>query len=239
MLHRKGRSRLKLAADPRISSTVRESGLWQRYLRHRYAILFYALLLTLLVMPIAGVLGLPQTLIQLLLAGSLLAATMPNATRRTRLLLAIVVFLLVAGRAAAERGYLPIAPGLSLVIVAIAGLLTAAGALLFAVQADEVKHEAIYAALSTYLLAGLFFGQLYWSIEQMAPGSLTGPEPLSQGSLVYYSFVTLGSLGYGDILPKSDLVRGLAVFELIGGQLYLAVLVARLVSLFGNGRRAD
>ena len=48
---------------------------------------------------------------------------------------------------------------------------------------------------------------------------------------VYFSFVTLATLGYGDIVPLTATARGLAVIEAIGGQLYIAVLVARLVSL--------
>jgi hypothetical protein len=95
--------------------------------------------------------------------------------------------------------------------------------------------EQIYAALSAYLLAGLFFGVLYWVMEQVAPGSLSGAGTSSDGevrltSTIYFSFVTQASLGYGDILPLSDPARGLAVLQVVGGQLYLAVMVARLVS---------
>jgi hypothetical protein len=211
---------------------VHESPFWQGYARSRYAILFFALLLMLVVMPIAETIGMPGALIKILLGATLLAAVMPNATRRTRILFCAMVFLLTLARFASERGDLPVAPGLILAIVGLTGLLAAAGALRFAVQAEAVNTETIYAALSTYLLAGLFFGQLYWSIEQVTPGSLTGPEPLTAESSVYYSFVTLASLGYGDILPRSDMARGIAVFEVVGGQLYLAVLVARLIGLF-------
>jgi voltage-gated potassium channel Kch len=55
---------------------------------------------------------------------------------------------------------------------------------------------------------------------------------LSEQSAVYYSFVTLATLGYGDILPRSDIARGIATFEVIGGQLFLAVMVARLIGAF-------
>ena len=88
--------------------------------------------------------------------------------------------------------------------------------------------------LSTYLLAGLFFGQIYCSIERISPGSLIGPDPVTEQTAVYYSFVTLATLGYGDFLPRTDLVRGVATFEVIGGQLFLAVLVARLISAFSR-----
>jgi hypothetical protein len=54
-------------------------------------------------------------------------------------------------------------------------------------------------------------------------------------SAFYFSFVTLATLGYGDIVPRTDVARGLAIVEGVGGQLFLAVLVARLVSLYGRG----
>ena len=82
------------------------------------------------------------------------------------------------------------------------------------------------------MLAGLFFGQIYWALEQAVPGSLVGPDPVTDATTVYYSFVTLATLGYGDYLPRTDLARGLATFEVIGGQLFLAVMVARLIGAF-------
>ena len=62
---------------------------------------------------------------------------------------------------------------------------------------------------------------------------------------IYYSFVTLTTLGYGDIAPRSEVGRGLAIVEAVAGQLYLAVMIARLVSLYtagagkGNQREAQ
>jgi voltage-gated potassium channel len=49
---------------------------------------------------------------------------------------------------------------------------------------------------------------------------------------IYFSFVTLATLGYGDITPRTDVARSVAILEGVGGQLFLAVLVARLVSLY-------
>jgi hypothetical protein len=102
----------------------------------------------------------------------------------------------------------------------------------FTVTARTVDSETLYAALSTYLLAGIFFGQIYWAIEGFRPGSIVGPDPLSELVAVYYSFVTVATLGYGDFLPRTDIARGVAQFEVIGGQLFLAVMVARLIGLF-------
>jgi hypothetical protein len=122
----------------------------------------------------------------------------------------------------------------------IIGLVAAAASLRFAMSRDDVDGETIYAALGTYLIAGVFFGQIYWSLESAAPGSIVGPDPFSEERAVYYSFVTLATLGYGDYLPRTDLARGIATFEVIGGQLFLAALVARLIGLFkGNESAAD
>jgi hypothetical protein len=216
---------------------IRESRFWRAYHRSRYAILFYALLLTLIVMPVATTLGLPALLIKVLLGASLLAAVMPNATKGTRRMLFTAVLLLVAARIASVQGYLPVNSALVLVVVGLTGLAAAAGSLRFAVSTETVDSETLYAALSTYLLAGLFFGQIYWSIESIQPGSLVGPDPVTELSSVYYSFVTLATLGYGDYLPRTDISRGVAVFEVIGGQLFLAVMVARLIGAFGGGER--
>jgi hypothetical protein len=218
---------------------VRDSRFWQAYGRRRYAILFYALLLTLLVVPIVTTVGLSETLIRILLTACLLAAVMPNATRGTRAILFSGVLLLTIANSASDRGYLQVNPGLVLALVGLTGLAAAATTLRFAVQAKTVNSETLYAALSTYLLAGLFFGQIYWSLEQVWPGSIVGPDKTTEATSVYYSFVTLATLGYGDFLPRTDIARGVATFEVIGGQLYLAVMVARLIGLFSEPEPKD
>jgi|SRR5438045_2183698 len=216
---------------------VRDSRAWQAYTAHRYAILFYTCLAMLVALPAAQVLGLPAAGSRLLLGACLLAAVVPNSTRRTRAMLAVAVVLLIAARLMSERDDVPINAGLMVAVVGITGLLAAGATLRYAVTARKVDHEIIYAALSTYLIAGLFFGQIYLGIERLWPGSMTSPNGFSEASAVYYSFVTIATLGYGDILPKSDLARGIAVFEVVGGQLFLAVMVARLIGLFGGSGR--
>ena len=54
---------------------------------------------------------------------------------------------------------------------------------------------------------------------------------------IYFSFMTQTTVGYGDILPKSDLARGLSMVQAVAGQLYLAVMVARLVGLYMSGKK--
>jgi voltage-gated potassium channel Kch len=70
-------------------------------------------------------------------------------------------------------------------------------------------------------------------------GSFTPAGDFSRVSAIYFSFVTLATLGYGDIVPRTDVARGLAIVEGVGGQLFLAVLVARLISLYARGKAAN
>jgi len=122
----------------------------------------------------------------------------------------------------------------------VVALLAAASALRFALGARVVDLEHLYAGLSAYLLAGIFFGVFYWAFERTWPGSLAVPGEGIQSNFslpvaIYYSFVTLTTLGYGDITPRSEVGRGLASVEAVAGQLYLAVMIARLVSLYASG----
>jgi voltage-gated potassium channel len=99
-----------------------------------------------------------------------------------------------------------------------------------------VDGERIFAALDVYLLAGLVFGVGYWVLDQTWPGSfvVASGHRFDLPRAAYFSFVTIATLGYGDIVPVSDPARGLAILEAVAGQMYLAVLVARLVSLYSR-----
>jgi hypothetical protein len=173
-------------------------------------------------------------LLESLLAATLLAAILPVSEVRDRpyLVLTMVVVWLV--RPVTVWLDHPVVSAMTLGIWALIGLFAAAAALRFAMGATEVDAEHLYAALSAYLLAGIYFGLLYWLLEQIIPGAFTFTGEFSQTSAIYFSFVTLATLGYGDIAPRENVTRGLAIVEGVGGQLFLAVLVARLVSLYSK-----
>jgi hypothetical protein len=90
----------------------------------------------------------------------------------------------------------------------------------------------IQGAIAVYLLLGLAWAHTYDLIEYLSPGAFTGTitDSARFSSWMYFSFVTLATLGYGDITPMHPVARSLAVAEAITGQLYLAILIARLVS---------
>ena len=183
-------------------------------------------------MPVMTTLGLSSTIIRVLIGSCLCAAVMPSATKRTRYAFLGGVVLLVIVRFITDLDSVPVNKGFAIALMGCIGLIAAAKSLEFAVQTKTVTTEVIYAALSTYLLAGIFFGELYFAIESLWQGSIVGPDPVTESRAVYYSFVTLATLGYGDYLPRTDIARGIAVFEVVGGQLFLAVMVARLIGLF-------
>lgn len=218
--------------DIRSRKLSRESSIWQSYYKSKYAVLFYSLLLTLVLTPAAAVLGFGQTIIRVVCGLALIAAVMTNETKRNRYTLLIGAILVVVVRVASERDDVPVSAGSMLGLFGVIGLLAAAMALRAVVRSRGVDREIIYAALSTYLLAGIFFAQVHLAIESYWPGSYEGPTDFTESSALYFSFVTLATLGYGDFLPQTDLARGVTVFEVIGGQLYLAVMVARLIGLF-------
>jgi hypothetical protein len=106
-----------------------------------------------------------------------------------------------------------------------------------------VTLDTIAGAACVYLFIGFMWAMLFALLDQLEPGSLHFPETWTQGPAaggtaryVYFSFVTLATLGYGDIVPKTIDASGLVVAEAVIGQLYLAVLVARLVGLHLSGR---
>ena len=205
------------------------------YTRNRYGVLFFGLLLSLVLAPVLDPLGLETGLVEVLLAMNLVAAAVALDRGPVRRTVLVVLAIALVTRPAADLMNQSEVSIASLAVWGVLALGTVAGALRFALRGSTVGREQVYAALSAYLLAGMFFGVLYSVLEQVAPGSLstgsvaaTGVFPLT--TAMYFSFVTLAPLGYGDILPLSDPARGLAIVEVVGGQLYLAVMVARLVS---------
>ena len=210
------------------------NGFVPTYVRNRYRILFYMVLLTPMSIPILSAFKFNGIVIESFLAASLLAAIMPVGGVRSRPYLLLAMGIVWLARPLTVWLDRPTLSATTLGIWTVIGLLATAAALRFAMRATAIDAEHLYAALSAYLMAGIFFGLLFWVLEQSMPGTFTSPTHFSQTSAIYFSFVTLATLGYGDIAPRGDIARGIAIIEGVGGQLFLAVLVARLVSLYSK-----
>ncbi len=107
----------------------------------------------------------------------------------------------------------------------------------------EITTNTIFGSICIYILIGLLFGFAYLMVEAILPGSLAGlrgnnwQEDL-QGT-IYYSMVTLTTLGYGDITPVAPVTRFLAYMEAVFGVFYTTVLVASLIGLRLSAHRPD
>jgi hypothetical protein len=100
-----------------------------------------------------------------------------------------------------------------------------------------VDAEILFGAACIYLFFALVWGLLYELVVELQPGSLAlGGRPIvagdaGGGAVMYFSFVTLTTLGYGDITPVNQFARLLAMLEAVLGQLFMVFLVARLVGV--------
>lgn len=126
--------------------------------------------------------------------------------------------------------------GLLFVIFVVAHLLG------FILRAPRVNSEVLCAGISTYLLLGLSWSFAYLLVAQLAPdafflnnGTTTG-HSLHGADAFYFSLITLSTVGYGDIIPVSNVARMLAAMEAITGSLFVAVFIARLVALYSSER---
>ncbi|MDJ0958745.1 MAG: ion channel [Arenicellales bacterium] len=109
---------------------------------------------------------------------------------------------------------------------------------------SKVDVDLIYGAVSVYLLIGSAFTELYLVFALLNPDAFTGFDATADigtvaRSLSFFSFVTLTTLGYGDITPVAHYARVLAYSEAIIGQLYLTILVARLVGTYIAQSRSE
>jgi hypothetical protein len=105
-------------------------------------------------------------------------------------------------------------------------------------RARTVTADTIAGAACAYVLAGVMWADLYGMLEALRPGSFEIPsnwllQPSRDPAFAfqYFSFTTLTTVGYGDIHPSSIRAGGLAIGEAVVGQLYVAIMIARLVSL--------
>ena len=208
------------------------------YARHRFAWLFGSLLLTLAANPIVEALFRINP-IEVLLAVNLLAAIASAARDRWLHLLVGFGLVFLASRGLATALDISFLDSASSIVWLTALVVAAVAAARHAFTAVTVDAEHVCAALDAYLLVGLIFGVGYALLDEVWPASfgLTSESDLSIVRGIYFSFVTLATLGYGDVVPASDVTRGFVILEAVIGQFYLAVAVARLVSLYSRPSR--
>jgi voltage-gated potassium channel Kch len=202
---------------------------------HRFLYLLISLLLTILVFPVIEELERGRWLFGLFSSAILLSAVYAVSERKGYVTLAL--FLVVPALALGWTANFLDSASLHLagnVVMVLLLCLVAALILSDVLRTERVSREKIFGALSVYLLIGFIWAILFFMVDFLVPGSFRMAQEGTQTSarMIYFSFVTLTTLGYGDIIPLSAAARGLANVEALLGQLYLTVLVARLVGLY-------
>jgi voltage-gated potassium channel Kch len=102
----------------------------------------------------------------------------------------------------------------------------------YVLSAKKITTDILAAAISVYLLFGVLWIGLYSLVSFINPEAFS--PAVEWADLLYFSFVTLTTLGYGDIVPVSEFARTLSIMEAITGVLFIAVLIARLMSVYGR-----
>jgi hypothetical protein len=193
--------------------------------------------------------------VDLLQSGSLIETTFMT-------LIMLFALLSIAGGRSALVGAVLVAPAavgewlnfcrpdiLTYVLTRGAGLLfigfVVVQLLRFIVYAPRVDSEVLCAAVAAYLLSGLAWSLAYAVLERVDPNSFVftiGPksgQSMNGFTGLYFSFITLTTVGYGDIIPSSGAARMLVIVEAMFGMFYTALLISRLVSLYSSPEAAN
>ncbi len=217
----------------------------QRIGLHRFSAAEFLMALVLLLTAIPFVERLDQgEVIKVLLLTLVLISGVLAVGRRRRTLVCGVVLLLVAVIGKGLNSYWPklvpaevyFVAGLAYIVFLIWQFLR------YILEAPTVNSEVVCAGISIYLLLGLVWMFAYILVARAIPDAFAftlGPaasHEMRGDNAFYFSFVTLTTVGYGDIVPVSNVARMLAAMEAITGTLFLAVLIARLVAMYSAER---
>ena len=213
----------------------------QRALLNTNIVLLIALLVLIFLMPVVplDVPVISRILLSLVVVSGLFAAEFSKSLFRFLLFFALVVVgVNVLGLLLPESASLDFLTfsldTIFFILITIALITQVAGA-------KRVNTSTLLCAVNSYLLIGLSLSMLFILLALLAPQSfnLSGEVAHKFSTFVYYGFVTLTTLGYGDILPVTPLARSLASFTALFGQLYLVIIMAFLIGKYLNAKNQE
>ena len=211
----------------------------------KFTLLFLSLILLFVLYPLAAELGQGAALLDI--SGSLILLAAVYAIARQRRAKWTAMILAVVTLAANWGGNIAHSRVLDLVTCVAYAAFFAFAAIVITrniLAEQQVSFDVIVGGACVYMILGLVWANLYTLMAFIQPNAFSGAAVQAEilreqaawfsadnADLIYFSFTTLSTLGYGDIVPATHATRSLAALEAILGQLYLTVLVARLVGL--------
>lgn len=211
--------------------------------RGRFFYLFLAQILLIVLFPYLNAPGLPVLIFRLIGAFAFMAAVYAVSDRPAQWITTLGLLI----PAAALNAMYVFRPERRLAILALICTIlflafTIVSLLRAVIRSERITHDTIYGSLNVYLLMALAWGSAYLLLETIQPGALSidavrhPNHRIDWYDCIFYSFVTLTTIGYGDIVPVTDKARSLSILEAVCGVLYVAVLVSRLVGLYCSAR---
>jgi hypothetical protein len=223
------------------SPTGHRGGTWSDYALT--ALLVLESLILFIAAPLAGMgIRVPLVLGVSVVAPLIFSIVIISSSTGARLLAAVAAALGAAG-AALRISHASLATvwlGHVAVILSVIAISIVIGKAVFA--AGRITHHRIEGAIILYLNIALAFTSIFRMISELDPAAFADfsgqqPEAAALSGMLYFSFTTLTATGFGEILPINPLARSMANLETVLGQLYLAILLARLVTMHVEFRR--
>ena len=205
--------------------------------RHKWLLLLCGIVSLLIISPIPEVYDRRDDVITPLTAGVLLAVTYGMVEKQftlymlTSLIMTWFIISVLTEGSGLFSGTSVFAPIVFMSILMIIFVLLAR----WLIRAVYIDREVLCAAICGYLILGVLWAGLYRAITIMDPAALVAADSTipTVSDLLYFSYTTLTTTGFGDILPKNPVVRMLSVMEAIVGTFYNTIIIARFVGLYG------
>lgn len=237
------------ASHGRERAAARRASLGLHHLRNRTLPILVAIVALLVCYPLFDTPNEPTPIIVMILFGAVpLFGVAMLASRRWMVVVALAAIAANVGLLALHGPHTEMAiarwPGLLVLLFYSVATFTIARAVFFG---PTVVDDRVYGGIAVYLMIGIIFAILHHRVGIEDPGAYfvadqSGPRgvQLNWADYLYYSFVCLTTVGFGDMVPRGAWARNLSVFEAAVGMLYPAVLLARLVNRSSsNGREVS
>jgi hypothetical protein len=206
--------------------------------RRRYGLLLVATFVSLCIQGVVPPTGVQQVLVSALSGAILLLALraaqvskrlMPPVIALATLVLGLTIYRVTLG--GIDEGA---ARAMNAGLILFGPPIVAIGIVRELRSSSEVRMEAVMGVLSLYVLLGMFFAFVYGAIDRLGHTFFSNGADASVAHCIYFSFVTLATVGYGDFSARTDLGHTLSVIEALIGQIYLVTVVSLIVSNLGH-----